>query len=295
MEEMFALFKFGRSSRLALAAGFFAIGALIQLIVPWGIIPGFFIILLGYTGLFLKKITNKPADKGFEEWRPVTMKEVDKLQDTLIQSKKLRSKATGGIIGRIFFTIFAAILALISLMIDQRIFIIVVDAYLFLVPAVFFGRVRFFVPRLLEQKMACFQVIFASSAKDGVPITPYFRFDKDEEGRDIPEDMRIMMEPKRKPEDFIGIQFQAAINKGPNGEVPYLYGVFLTSGKGQSYRKLAAIKARGYHVEGGGDDTYGSIVIRQATSGTGYLTKPSDCERLYATVMEMLKKADIAS
>jgi hypothetical protein len=295
MEEMFSLFKFGRSSRLALAAGFFAIGALIQLIFPWGLLPGFLIIFLGYTGLFLKKITNKPADKGLEEWRPVTMKEVDRLQDTLAQSKKLRSKAVGGTVGRVLLVIFTLILAFISLMLDRRLFIIVADAFLFLVPAVFFGRVSFFVPRLLEQKIVCFQAIFSSAAKDGIPLTPYFRFDKDEEGRDIPEDMRIMMEPKRKPEDFIGIQFQAAINKGPNGEVPYLYAVFLTSGKGQSYEKLTGIGARGYHVEVGGDSAYGSIVVRQATSGTGYLTKPSDCERLYKVIMEMLRKAGLAS
>jgi hypothetical protein len=37
-------------------------------------------------------------------------------------------------------------------------------------------------------------------------------------------------------------------------------------------------------VEAGGDDDYGSVVLRQETSGTGYHTKPSDCARLFEVV-----------
>jgi hypothetical protein len=37
-------------------------------------------------------------------------------------------------------------------------------------------------------------------------------------------------------------------------------------------------------VEAGGDDDYGSVVLRQETSGTGYATKPSDCARLFELV-----------
>ena len=44
-----------------------------------------------------------------------------------------------------------------------------------------------------------------------------------------------MVEPRRKPADFLGAQFQVAVNNGPNGAVPYLYAVFLCRGKGPTY------------------------------------------------------------
>jgi hypothetical protein len=148
----------------------------------------------------------------------------------------------------------------------------------------FFGRVRAFVPRELSAKMPCFQAIFAASVPESIVVTPYLRFDKDKEGRDVPEDVRLMVEPRRKAEDFVGVQLQAAMNKGPNGEVPYLYAVFLTKGKGASHAAFRSMRARGYVVEAGGDDDYGSVVLRQETSGTGYHTKPSDCARLFEVV-----------
>jgi hypothetical protein len=104
----------------------------------------------------------------------------------------------------------------------------------------------------------------------------------------VPEDVRLMVEPKRKPEDFVGVQIQAAINKGPNGEVPYLYAVILTKGKAGTYRKMRGLGVSGYEVEAGGDVEYGSIVVRQSTSGTGYATKPSDCIHLFHVVAEIL-------
>ena len=70
-------------------------------------------------------------------------------------------------------------------------------------------------------------------------ITPYLRLDKDKEDHQIPEDIRLMVEPRRKPADFLGVQMQVAVNKGPNGSVPYLYSMFLCKGKGETTRPSA--------------------------------------------------------
>jgi len=290
MDHEFSMMKLSLPSRLALAAGCFSAGALLQVLFRWGLAPGFVAILLGYFPLRLKPITNKPADQGLEEWRAVSMAEIDRLADTLRESKALFGKSAGGTVVMSLLAVAVAVAAGVSLAVDPGIALVLADGLLFAVPAMFFGRVRAFVPRILSLKMPCFQAVFGEKAPGHVVVTPYLRFDKDKDGGDVPEDIRLMVEPRRKPDDFVGIQMQAAVNKGPSAEVPYLYAVILTKGKGESYGKFKAISARGYEVEAGGDEAYGSIVVRQETSGTGYATKPSDCARLFRLVCDILER-----
>jgi hypothetical protein len=195
----------------------------------------------------------------------------------------------GGTVGMILLALAVAAIAGISLTFNPRLSLALADGLLFAVPAMFFGRIKAFVPRELSLKMPCFQAIFGEKIPEHIAVTPYLRFDKDKDGRDVPEDIRLMIEPRRKPEDFVGVQMQAALNKGPNGEVPYLYAVMLTKGRGETYRRLKNLSADGYEIEPGGDEEYGSIVVRQETSGTGYATKPSDCVRLYDLVCSILE------
>jgi hypothetical protein len=289
MDYEFSSMKLGLSARLALAAGLFSVGALLQILFRWGLLPGLIAIVLGYIPLRLKPITNKPADQGLEEWRPVSMAEIDKLADTLRESKAIFGKSIGGNVLMAMLAGVVAIAAGVSLAFSPDLSLILADGLLFAAPAMFFGRVKAFVPHVLSLKMPCFQALFAERIPEHVVVTPYLRFDKDKNGSDVPEDIRLMIEPKRKPDDFVGVQVQAAINKGPSAEVPYLYAVVLTKGKGASYRRFEDLSAGGYEIEAGGDDAYGSIVVRQETSGTGYATKPSDCVRLFNLICGILK------
>ena len=289
MDYEFSSMKLSLSARLALAAGLFSVGALLQVFFGWGLLPGLIAIVLGYLPLRLKPITNKPADQGLEEWRPVSMAEIDKLADTLRESKAIFGKSIGGSVLMVMLAGAVAIAAGVSLAFSPDLSLILADGLLFAVPAMFFGRVKAFVPHVLSLKMPCFQALFAERIPEHVVVTPYLRFDKDKNGGDVPEDIRLMIEPKRKPDDFVGVQVQAAINKGPSAEVPYLYAVILTKGKGASYRRFEDLRASGYEIEAGGDEAYGSIVVRQETSGTGYATKPSDCVRLFNLICGMLK------
>lgn len=288
MDYEFKRFSLNAGPRIMLGAGLYAAGLLLQFLLPWGLIPGFLLILSGWVPLGLKPISNKPSDKGLEEWRPVSMGEVDRLADTLRQSRKLVTSAALGTAGRILFPIATAFVLFLLAFLQPFTAILVADAALFLVPAIYFGRIRAFVPKLLSLKMPCFQAVLTRAPPKGMVLTPYLRFDKDAEGLDVPEDIRLLLEPSRKDDDFIGVQFQAAVNKGPGGEVPYMYAVFLTKGRGSSYSKLESIKAGGYEAEAGGEGDYGSIVLRQKTSGTGYATKPSDCANLWDLVLEIL-------
>jgi hypothetical protein len=139
-------------------------------------------------------------------------------------------------------------------------------------------------------KMDRFGTIMTAAKKSpgGLIVTPYLRLDKDKEGKQIPEDVRLMIEPKRKPEDFLGTQIQIAINNGPNGAVPYMYAVFLCKGKGTSFDKLSKTDYGSMIKEPGGDDEYGFIVVRQRTGGGGYHTTPHDCKKLFGIVEEKL-------
>lgn len=290
MENEFSRLKLSLQSRLALAAGLFAVGVVLQIAFRWGLVPGIVAVLIGYVPLHLRPITNKPSDQGLEEWRPVSMAEVDRLADTLRESKKMRGSTMGSAAIVVLISAAALVTAAAFLFINPDVSLALADGWLFSVPALFFGRVRVFVPAELNMKMPCFQAIFSEKAPENIIVTPYLRFDKDSDGRDVPEDIRLMIEPKRKPDDFVGVQFQVTINKGPNGSVPYLYSVFLTKGKGESYGKLKNLNAGGYEVEAGGDGEYGTIVVRQETSGDGYHTKPSDCSRLYHLALEVLEE-----
>ncbi|HWR12248.1 MAG TPA: hypothetical protein VN445_10530 [Rectinemataceae bacterium] len=289
MDYEFSSMKLSLSARLALAAGLFSAGALLQVLFGWGLLPGLIAIVIGYIPLRLKPITNKPADQGLEEWRPVSMAEIDKLADTLRESKAIFGKSIGGSVLMVTLAGAVAIAAGVSLAFSPDLSLILADGLLFAIPAMFFGRVKAFVPHVLSLKMPCFQALFAERIPEHVVVTPYLRFDKDKNGGDVPEDIRLMIEPKRKPDDFVGVQVQAAINKGPSAELPYLYAVILTKGKGASYRRFEDLRASGYEIEAGGDDAYGSIVVRQETSGTGYATKPSDCVRLFNLICGILK------
>ena len=125
-------------------------------------------------------------------------------------------------------------------------------------------------------------------AEKTIIVTPYLRLDKDKKGREIPEDVRLMLEPRRKPADFVGIQIQVAINNGANGAVPYMYAVFLGKGKNNSFRALEKMNYGNYIKEPGGDEEYGYIVIRQKTGGGGYHTTTGNCINLYNTVKAKL-------
>jgi hypothetical protein len=182
------------------------------------------------------------------------------------------------------------IVAFVSSALSDILFYAFIDVALFSVPGLFFGKLKVFTPADMELKLPGFLAIMSEPLAKDYLLTPYLRFDKDEEGLDVPEDMRFMLEPVRKPADLIGVQLQAAINNGANGRVPYMYAVVLTRGTaGLSYRALKNLSVGKYTVEAGGDEQYGTIVVRQNTGGTGYHTTPNHCVRLLSLMVKALE------
>jgi hypothetical protein len=298
MQDDFRFFKLGAASRLALSGGLFAAGIALELALRSTFLPGALVLLAGWLPLMLRKASNKPDDQGLEEWRPVPMSEVDRLDDGIRESRKLRRKtASYGSIAALALGVPAFFIVLVGSLASDRtdIAFVAVNAAVLLAPAALFGRIKVFTPSEIAMKMASFRALLSDVVPEGVIVSPYIRFDKDAAGGDVPEDLRILLELKRPPADLVGIQVQAAINNGPNGAVPYLYAVVLTKGKaGPSYAVAQRVRAEGFEVEPGGDKEYGTVVIRQSTEDGGYATAPDDCLRLMKVCLKLLDRIKAA-
>jgi len=292
MPDEFRFFKLGLASRLLLASGLFAAGIALELILGGSLFPGLILVLAGWFPLMLKRATNKPEDQGLEEWRPVPVSEIDRLDDSLRESKKLRKKtrsvSSGLALGLGLPALGLFLLASAAMGRTDAVFV-GTNAALLLVPALFFGRIGIFTPADIALKMPCFRALLSEALPDGIAVAPYIRFDKDRSGADVPEDLRLLYELKRPPADLVGIQIQAAVNNGPNGAVPYMYAVVLAKGKdGPSYAIAKRLRSSAYEIEAGGDADYGTVVIRQETGNGGYETKAADCKRLLQLCVKLL-------
>ena len=232
-------------------------------------------------------------DIGQEDWQPASVREFDRIRSNLQLTREKRYAVVYQAGFGWFIAVVLFVLALILAGSQRRLGALVcADALVLLIPFLFTGNVSLWTPQELAFRMAVFEPILSAEQAEGgdVIITPYLRLDKDKEGHQVPEDIRLMVEPRRKPADFLGVQMQVAVNKGPNGNVPYMYSVFLCKGKGETYEALSKERFGDYEHEPGGDKEYGYVVVRQKTSGTGYHTTDADVRRLYEMVKAMLLK-----
>lgn len=275
---------FGLSGAAGLAAQVFIPGG-------YGFLPGVLLMVPGMLLMLMKSYRNKPMDLGQEDWQPASVREFDKIKSNLQQTRQKRY----AVIYRPGFGWFIAVALFVLAVIiggsGRRLGAFVcADALVLLVPFLLTGTVSLWTPQELAFRMRVFEPILASEQAEGgdIVITPYLKLDKDKEGHQIPEDIRLMVEPRRKPKDFLGVQLQVAVNKGPNGNVPYMYAVFLCRGKGETYHAVSSMRFDGYVREPGGDKEYGYVVVRQETSGTGYHTTDADVRRLYEMVKDKL-------
>jgi hypothetical protein len=294
MEMKFVIPKVAFPARLAAFGGLAAVGLALQVLIPdgYGFFPGIIVMVPGLLFVAAKNFRNRPMDIGKEDWQPVSVREFDRIKSNLQLTKEKRYAViyrTGfGVFIFIVLAVFSFILWSGDLPLGA---LVAFDGLVLLIPFLFTGNVSLWTPTELAFRMRVFDPILSTEQAEGgdIVITPYLRLDKTKEGQQIPEDIRLMVEPRRKPADFLGVQLQVAVNKGPNGNVPYLYSVFLCRGKGDTYQALSALRFDDYVREPGGDKEYGYIVVRQKTSGTGYHTTEADVRRLFAMVKEKLQ------
>jgi hypothetical protein len=293
MQANYAVRNIAFPVRLAAYAGLAALGMALQILLPGagGTILGALAMIPGIVLIWPKGYRNKPMDLGFEDWQPVSAAEFTRVQDNLALTKQGKFPVlykTG--FGVFILVIIVLLIPAAWIFASDILALFFLDAAILLLPLLLGSNVRLWTPKELAFKMHGFETIVKNEQTEGgeIVITPYLRLDKDTEGRRIPEDIRLMVEPRRKPQDFLGVQIQIAINNGPNGPVPYMYAVFLCKGKGDTYRRLEKEDFGGMVTEPGGDADYGFIVVRQQTSGKGYHTTDADIGNLYGLVKKKL-------
>ena len=229
-------------TRLLIFAGLVGGGLILQLFERHFFGLGTLAMLLGSFFALSKSFNNKPVDLGFEDWKPVTKLEYNRIKENFDQTKKVNIpwffKPAFGI--TVIVLVVSGAFVLLFFDVTEGLLLIVLDTTLILYAPSFTGAVKLWTPWDLRMKMNSINpvLIEAEAAGKDLIVTPYLRFDKDKENRQIPEDIRLMLEPRRKPADFVGVQIQVAINNGPNGAVPYMYAVFLCKGQGPTYTRL---------------------------------------------------------
>lgn len=288
-EIKFSWFKLPFYSRVIFSAALYCISVAVQFLTKT-IFVGLPFVIGAWVLLKQKTISNKPDDQGYEDWRAVEISTVDKILKSIQQIRKKGKKYSSNIGCAIVFIIVTILLSIFAIGDNNsQVGLAVINGLLFSIPALFAAYTKFFIPHELDKKFSTVVTLLNTKKPDGFVLTPYIRFDKDKQKNEIPEDIRFLLEKKHAPEDFIGVQFQVAINDGPNGEVPYLYAVALTKETGDTYNKLLSLFKRGnFIIEDKKEGGYGIIVIRQQTSGTGYHTTQADCERLWNFILNSL-------
>jgi hypothetical protein len=293
MEMRYVISKAPFPVRLIVLAVFGAAGLSVQVFNPGGLgfLPGVAIMVPGLLFMLAKNFRNKPMDIGQEDWLPASVNEFDRIKSNLQLTRQKRYS----VIYRAGFGWFVGLVLLVLALILSSSTrplgkLVCADLLVLLIPFLFTGNVSLWTPQELAFRMRVFEPILSAEQAEGgeIIITPYLKLSKDKEGHQVPEDIRLMVEPRRKPADFLGVQMQVAVNKGPNGSVPYMYSVFLCKGKGQSFKALSMAHFGDYEREPGGDSDYGYVVVRQKTAGTGYQTTDADVRRLYALVKDKL-------
>ncbi len=278
----------GTDSRLIVFASVAAAGIALQILFPAALGLGSLLMATPLVLLSAKRWTNKPADLGEEDWQPAGSAELDRIADAFRSARKIKIPFWYRSGSGVPATIILLAASLVLSPFRPRAALAVFDAAILLIPALHFLRIKIWVPADFELVMTAIQAARSVDLPEGVVVTPYLRLDRDAAGLRIPEDARLMVEPRRKPDDLVGVQLQAAVNAGPNGKVPYLYAVVITRGKGPSWRIAAAVRKGGYEVEAGGEGEYGTVVIRQETGGGGYHTTAEDCRYLMRVVLDVL-------
>ncbi len=279
-------------------------GVALQMLVSRGGFPGILLMLGGISFLLSENYNNAPEDQGYADWKPVTFKELSRIRINMKDTRQFtlpmyfRSSASVGAV------IILLALLIIPLLLEAHpgryYYLPLVDLFIITLPLFFSGKIRLFYPSLLDMKFNAFDGILQETPEGSdICVTPYLRFDRDKAGHLIPEDLRFMVELRRNPPDFLGAQFQVAINNGPNGAVPYMYAVLLfrkeavPQGQKSSFDHLAGLDLGSFFItETGEDEDFQTLVIRQKTTGGGYHTEPQDCRNLYRHILKVMNSLE---
>ena len=262
-------------------------------------IPLWFLKTKNFSSKPAKKKALKKADKESGKWLPVSLTEVDRLLDKTRSLGKVKIPFVfSPNFGRLFTFLFIFLFLLLAVIADNAVgLFILVDLYLIFFPVFFFARVEKKLPDIAG-RINAFAPVLKTALPKKLKLSSLFFFEQND---DLPADIRLMLEPSSTvPQEvkmeLLGAQLQLTFNNGPNGEVPYIYAVFITKGKGKIWQSFSNIKAPSYITEAGssteGDTVYGTVVLRLDTKSRsdGYHTRENDVKKLLGLVVQAMEK-----
>jgi len=181
-------------------------------------------------------------------WMPVTMTEVDRLQDRFRALRKVKILFVhrfgfGLSISFLFFFFFLFWAAFFAGIVG---FFVAIDLYLIFFPILWYARLKKLVPAIAD-KIDAFGPVLKAELPEKLRLSPMLFFD---ENTQVPSDIRFMLAPalgvsQDVRDELLGAQLQVTYNKGPNGNVPYMYAVFITRGKEKIWQSLKNVNSRG--------------------------------------------------
>ena len=246
---------------------------------------------------------NDHGQKQKETWKFVSMTEIDRLRDWIGTLRKVKIPFFYSMVFGALATFIISILIIFSVIIAVFTgsvgFFIVLDIFLIFFPLLYFARIEKWVPAI-SGKLDAFAPVLDAKLPDSLRLDITI-FPDGDKGDKIPSDLRLMLAPAMSApqevrDELLGAQFQVTFNRGPNGEVPYLYAVFITKGKEKIWQTLKDIRAPGYVTEAGSsteeDVVYGTVVLRLDTKSRsdGYHTHESDVREILHLVIQALEK-----
>jgi hypothetical protein len=277
---------------LALVAGSFSGTGLVPvLVVAIGLCLGVAVLVLASPSA-----GNKPQDLGREDWKEVSLSELDRIRTRLKKLRETRIPArynanvNAGLLVMLIVVAIALALFVGNLVSPAPAIAIALALALIPAPLLCSANIEKWQPGELNTALKRYADILGFTLPETVKLAPLVRYDRDKNGKPLPESLRVQYKPSAAGSGLLSIQFQCSMNRGPNGQVPYLYAVALCEKGSAAARSLSQLHYPTILTEASTSDGYDTVVFRQDTKcrSDGYHTKSDDVRKLAGYMCEAI-------
>lgn len=287
--------------RLAVAVGLIATGVLMQVALmgedlTLALVLGGAAVLLGNAFLLVKGFDLGPEKRlAGKEWERTTLDRFREIGQLETKMRRWDETAVDITCVTGFFALLAVLapIALVYYVLAEGMSeedwggVFLVTALALILPHWVTGLRRKWRPVALSERIKSLEVALdVVSRYKGPPsqIQPRFHMSGEDEEK-VPIDARIFIRFPDGPEEFLGVQFQVAINNVQGTQYPYLYAVLVAKkGFGLVAKHMEEIReqvSETITVEDSVEDDVEVIVIRQfTTEKSGYHTAPAMIQQI---------------
>lgn len=291
--------------RLAAAVGLIVCGLGLQFLSPSGaIVPyvGVGLLLAGNLLLLVRGYDLTPKGLRKTRWEKTThdrFAEVRRLEGQVRWWDETFADITC-VLGVFCLVVIAAGVLAVAYVLAERFgqeqwaTLFVADAVALVVPHWLTGTRKGWRPTALRQQIGALETAIATIDQYKEPpcqVQPMFEV-AGGETTCAPVGARIFIRFPDGPEDFLGLQFQVALNDVQGTKYPYLYAVLVAKElfglRERCHARIKASAGKGIKIEVKREDDVDVIVIRQQTRGRnkGYHTKDKDIRRIAQVAWE---------